>query len=261
MNAPIGVFDSGVGGLSVLREIRRLLPAEDLLYVADSANAPYGDRSAAFIEIRSRAAIGYLIDCGAKAIVVACNTATVIAVAALRRRFELPIVAIERAIKPACAATRSGVVGVLATSRTIEAANVARLVAEHGHRARLLMQACPGLAECVEEGDLDGERPRRLIDRYLHPLLDQGADTIVLGCTHYPFLVPLIREAAGAATTLVDPADAVARELRRRLEAGGLLRPVRQAEGSTEFASSAPAIAAAVIRRLWDEHAEVRALP
>jgi len=261
MSAPIGVFDSGVGGLSVLREIRRLLPEEDLLYVADSAHAPYGDREAQFIEARSLAAIRFLVERQAKAIVIACNTATSVAVESLRSRFGIPIVAIEPAIKPACEATRSGVVGVLATSRTLEGANVARLAAEHGRSVRVLMQPCPGLVECVEEGDLDGERPRRLVERYLQPLLEQNADTIVLGCTHYPFLAPLIQQAAGATVTLVNPASAVAKQLARRLEAAGARRSGAQAAGSIVFCSSAPASSEAVIRRLWSADAEVRPLP
>ncbi|HWS75980.1 MAG TPA: glutamate racemase [Quisquiliibacterium sp.] len=215
----IGVFDSGVGGLSVLREIRRQLPGEPLLYVADSGHAPYGDRSADFIEARSTAIVEFLVEAGARAIVIACNTATVVAVRALRAWCPVPIVAMEPAIKPAVSLTRSGVVGVLATRRTLESPSVARLCERHGHEARILLQACPGLVDRVEQGDLQGAATRGLLESYVGPLLEQGADTLVLGCTHYPFLEPLLRELAGPGVSIVDPAGAVARELQRRLGA------------------------------------------
>src|SRR5665647_112261 len=213
---PIGVFDSGVGGLAVLHEIRRELPNEDLLYVADSGHAPYGDKSAHVIEARSIAIVEFLISQHAKAIVVACNTATGVAIKALRSRFPVPIIAMEPAVKPAAAHTRSGVIGVLATSRTIASDNFAKLHERFGADVKILMQACPGLVEQVEAGNLSGDETRALLERYILPLLAQQADTLVLGCTHYPFLAPLIREIAGATVTVIDPSAAIARELRRR---------------------------------------------
>jgi glutamate racemase len=224
-SSPIGVFDSGVGGLSVLREIRRELPHESVVYVADSGHAPYGDRPAAYIQDRSVAVTRALIDRGAKAVVVACNTATGAAVDVLRRSFTLPIVAIEPAVKPAAAATRSGVVGVMATSVTVASTNLLRLVGQYPAPGGTEMQACPGLAEQVERGDLDSADTRGLVQQYVRPLVDKGADTIVLGCTHYAFLEPLIREVAGPDVRVIDPAPAVARELRRRLTVGALLAP------------------------------------
>jgi glutamate racemase len=223
--SPIGVFDSGVGGLSVLREIRRELPHESLIYVADSGHAPYGDRPAAFIRERSIAITRALVERGAKAVVVACNAATGAAVDVLRQRFTLPIVAIEPAVKPAAAATRSGVVGVMATSVTLSSTNLLRLVGQYPAPGGTEMQACPGLVEQVERGDLESPATRALVERYVRPLVDKGADTIVLGCTHYAFLEPVIREVAGPQVALIDPAPAVARELRRRLNARSLLAP------------------------------------
>src|SRR6185436_18109387 len=177
MSAPIGVFDSGVGGLSVLREIRRELPAEDLLYVADTANAPYGDRDAAFIRERSLAIVARLMEASVKAVVVACNTATGLAVDALRERYALPIVAVEPAVKPAALQTRSGVIGVLATTQTLASERFSRLVATHAAGVTVLTQPSPGLVERVEAGDLSSEQMRTLVARYVGPILARGADS------------------------------------------------------------------------------------
>jgi glutamate racemase len=258
---PIGVFDSGVGGLSVLREIRRALPDESVIYVADSGFAPYGDREADFIEQRSDAIVRFLTQEGAKALVVACNTATGVAVEALRQRFPLPIVAIEPAIKPAAAVTRSGVVGVLATSATLASAKFASLVDRHGASVRVVVQPCPGLVERVELGDVSGPDTQSLVERYVTPLLDAGADTVVIGCTHYTFLTPAIQDATGPDVTVIDPAPAVARELARRLDMAGL----REASGhpATEaFWSSGPLEhATRMLAQLWKPGTVVHALP
>jgi glutamate racemase len=256
----IGVFDSGVGGLSVLREIRRELPNEPLVYVADSGFAPYGDREADFIEQRSDAIVRFLVGEGAKAVVVACNTATGVAVEALRQRFPVPIVAIEPAIKPAVAATRSGVVGVLATSATLASSRFAGLRSRYGTSVRIVVQACPGLPEQVELGDLTGPRTRLLVERYVRPLVAEGADTLVVGCTHYSFLIPLIQATAGADVIVIDPAAAVARELRRRLEVADLLEP--RAAATEVFWSSGPLDRATrVLGELWTTGGVPHALP
>ena len=259
---PIGVFDSGVGGLSVLREIRRALPAETLCYVADSGHAPYGDKSAAYIEARSRHIIGFLQQQGAKVVVVACNTVTGLAIQHLRAAFPgLPIVAIEPAVKPAALATRSGIVGVLATRQTVASPGLARLVENHGNGRQVLLQACPGWAERVERGELDSADTRAAVAQYVQPLLDQGADTLVLGCTHYPFLAPLIRVLAGERVEVLDPAPAVARELARRLEALGLSRQGR-APGVERFWTSAdPQRLGQLIGTLWQAPVDVARLP
>jgi glutamate racemase len=263
MNAknPIGVFDSGVGGLSVLREIRRELPHEDLLYVADSGHAPYGDKPNHQIEERSIAISEFLVSRHAKAIVVACNTATGAAIATLRARFSVPIVAMEPAVKPAAAHTKSGVVGVLATSRTLGSDNFARLSARFGAGVDILVQACPGLVEQVEAGDLSGDKTRALLEKYIVPLLQRDADTIVLGCTHYPFLTALIQEIAGPSVTIIDPAAAVARELRRRLASIGLLSNKTHPGTEQFWTSDTPDKAQPVIAQLWQSGVEVRSLP
>jgi glutamate racemase len=258
---PIGIFDSGVGGLSVLREIRRELPHEDLLYVADSGHAPYGDKPNHRIEERALAITEFLIRQQAKAIVVACNTATGAAVATLREQFSVPIIAIEPAIKPAAAMTKSGVVGVLATSRTLASENFAKLTSRFGAEVEILVQACPGLVEQVEAGDLSGSQTRALLEQYLLPLLQQQADTLVLGCTHYPFLTALIQEIAGSQVTIIDPAAAVARELRRRLENVGLLSEQTRLGTEKFWTSGSPELAKTVMGQLWRGDVKVEGLP
>ncbi|MFJ5445914.1 glutamate racemase [Methylobacillus methanolivorans] len=219
----IGIFDSGVGGLSVLRHIHEQLPRESLLYFADSLHAPYGPKSQAFIIERSRTIARFLIAHGAKAIVVACNTATAAAIHSLRQELDLPIIGMEPAVKPAVAATRTGVVGVLATTGTLQSAQFAALLENYGKNIKIVTQACIGLVECVEQGELTFETTRALIARYVQPLIDAGADTIVLGCTHYPFVKPLIAEIAGPDVVLIDTGEAVARQVRHRLHEGALL--------------------------------------
>ncbi len=258
---PIGVFDSGVGGLSVLHEIRRTLPGEDLLYVADSGHAPYGDKSQPFIEARSIAITEFLLSRNAKAIVVACNTATGAAITTLRSRFLMPIIAMEPAVKPAAENSQSGVIGVLATSRTLASDNFVKLFARYGEDVEILGQACPGLVEQVEAGDLSGDKTRLLLEGYVLPLLERGADTLVLGCTHYPFLAPLIQEIAGSTVAVIDSAAAVARQLHRRLEVGNLLADLSNAGTECFWTSGAPDKAKSLVSQLWQADVDVYALP
>ena len=229
-SAPIGVFDSGVGGLSVLRHIRAQLPHEHLLYFADSGFAPYGDKPESVLVERSLAVAGFLVANGAKALVVACNTATVAAIKALRAHYpDMPIVGVEPGLKPAAAATRNGKVGVLATSVTIGGAKFLQLrdQVSASTGAQFLLQGCPGLVDRIELGELGSPAIRALLERYAVPLLDQGADTLVLGCTHYPFVLATLGEVIAKATAreivLIDTGDAVARQLARLLGAAGLL--------------------------------------
>ncbi|MCY1205947.1 Glutamate racemase [compost metagenome] len=259
--AAIGVFDSGVGGLSVLREIRSLLPRESLLYVADSGHVPYGEKSADFIRERSHRIAGFLLERGAKALVLACNTATVAAVADLRERYpQLPIVGMEPAVKPAAAATRSGVVGVLATTGTLKSAKFAALLDRFAGNVRVITQPCPGLVERIEAGDLMGPDTRALLAGYVQPLLDEGCDTLILGCTHYPFLRPLLHQLVPDSISLIDTGAAVARQVQRLLEAGGLL-----AEGPAEpcrfWSSGDPLAMQEILPVLWGESARVDDFP
>jgi glutamate racemase len=258
---PIGVFDSGVGGLSVLREIRRELPAEDLIYVADSGYAPYGDRPEDYVRGRALAIMEFLRAQDVKAVVVACNTATGIAVDALRARYTQPIVAIEPAVKPAAAQTRSRVVGVLATTQTLAGQKFAKLVSTYAGDVEVLTQACPGLVEQVERGALTSPSTRSLVEQYLRPLLDKGADAIVLGCTHYPFVSDLIREVAGPSVSIIDSAGPVAREVRRRLQVSGLLAPESRIGTETFWTTGSPEQVAAVIEQLWSSKVDVRPMP
>ncbi|BCU07663.1 glutamate racemase [Allochromatium tepidum] len=254
---PIGVFDSGLGGLTVLREIRRLLPGEDLLYVADSAHAPYGDKSMAFIESRSIAITEFLLERGAKAIVVACNTATGAAAKLLRTRYSVPLIAMEPAVKPAVERTRSGVVAVLATRQTLASHNFSVLLGRLETDAEILLQPCPGLVERVEAGDLAGEGTRELLRGYLEPLLARGADTLVLGCTHYPLLTPLIRELAGPGVLILDSGMGVARQVRRRLSEAELLAPEGRTGRERFWTSAHPARMHTLMARLWAGEVEL----
>jgi len=260
---PVGVFDSGVGGLSVLAHIRHVLPQQSLIYAADSLHAPYGSKSQAFIVDRSIQLSDFLISRGAKALVVACNTATAAAIGELRRRYAIPIIGMEPAVKPAAAATRSGVVGVLATSGTLQSAQFAALLESYGRQVRVETQACIGLVECIERGELQDAATRQLLQRYIHPLLDAGADTLVLGCTHYPFVRPLIEDIAGPDVVIIDTGAAVARQLKYRLREANLLVDSSAGEsGATEFWSNADtASAQSVISLLWGASVDVMRLP
>lgn len=227
-NAPIGVFDSGLGGLSVLQAVRALLPQESLLYVADSRYAPYGERPDTFIEQRSLAIGRWLRAHGAKALVVACNTATAHGVAALRADAAWPVVGVEPGIKPAAAASKTGVIGVLATAATLRSARFADLLARHTAQGqRFLCQPGHGLVERIEAGDVGSADVVALLERFIEPMLAQGVDTLVLGCTHYPFLIPAIERRFGNALTLIDTGAAIARQLQRRLETAELSAPTQ----------------------------------
>jgi glutamate racemase len=256
--APIGVFDSGVGGISVLREIRTRLPAESLLYVADSGHVPYGEKSPEFIRERSRLISEFLLARGAKALVLACNTATVAAVADLRERYpDLPIVGMEPAVKPAALATRSGVVGVLATSGTLKSAKFAALLDRFAADVRVVTQPCPGLVELIEAGELQSEATRALLSRYVEPLLAEGCDTLILGCTHYPFLRPLLAQMLPPSVALVDTGLAVARRLEHLLDQHGL-RSVTGPATAQFFTSGTPATLEALLPMLWGERTTVQ---
>lgn len=250
--AAVGVFDSGVGGLSVLGEIERLLPDESLLYVADTGHMPYGEKSPEFIRERCVQVAQFFREQDAKALVLACNTATVAAVADLRQRYpDWPIVGMEPAVKPAAAATRSGIVGVLATTGTLRSAKFVALLDRFANEVQVITQPCPGLVELIETGDLYSPELRLLLQGYVQPLLAAGCDTLILGCTHYPFLKPLLATLVPADVVLVDTGAAVARQLQRLLSSGALLAkgPARPAQFWT---SGSVDIFRNVLPKLWN---------
>jgi glutamate racemase len=216
MTAVIGVFDSGVGGLSVLTEIRRELPDADLFYLADQARAPYGVRTLAEVAEMTAEASRWLLDRGATTITIACNTASAAALHALRAKHpDVPFVGMEPAVKPAAVSTATGVIGVVATAATFQGELFASVLQRHATGAKVLTRACPKWVELVERAEVEGPEARRQVEACLEPILDGGADTLVLGCTHLPFLIPLIETVAGPGVTIVDPAPAVARQVRR----------------------------------------------
>lgn len=248
--SPIGVFDSGVGGLSVLRELVRRLPQEHFLYVADSAHCPYGSKTTVEIIERACTLTDFLLARGAKLIVVACNTATIAAVEYLRANYSVSFVGMEPAVKPAVAATKTGVVGVLATAVTLAGDKLQRLIERHAGSVRVLTQPAPGLPEKVEAGELNTPETRRLVERYTTPLVAAGADVIVLGSTHYPFLRPLIQGVVGPGVRLLDTGEAVARRVEAVLVQEGLRN--RTGTGGVEFfTSGAVAHLEMVGGRLW----------
>lgn len=247
--APIGVFDSGVGGISVLREIRALLPHENLLYYADSGHCPYGGKPQAAIQARAAAITEFMLERQVKLVVVACNTATIAAVEHLRATYPIPFVGMEPAVKPAAQATKTGVVGVLATGAALAGEKFHRLAAAYSGQIRLITQPCPGWVEQVEQGDLEGADTQALIRRYTQPLLDQNADVLVLGCTHYPFLRPAIQRIVGPDVTLLDTGAAVARQTRRVLEKEQLLSDSEQ-PGTLHWHTSGDAQQFAAVREL-----------
>jgi glutamate racemase len=226
---PIGIFDSGVGGLSVLRPIQETIPNEHLLYFADQAHAPYGSRSLAEIRHFSEEITRFLLDQGSKIIVVACNTASAAALSSLRKTFpQVDFVGMEPAVKPAAVETRSGKVGVLATENTFSSPRYAQLMSRFAQDVEVIENPCRGLVSLIEAGDIAGEDAEALLRQVLSPMLAVGVDTLVLGCTHYPFVRPLIEDiieenGAGIPVTIIDPAPAVAGQTARVLAKRQLL--------------------------------------
>lgn len=254
---PIGIYDSGVGGLSALREIRRALPNEPLVYVADSAHLPYGEKPDTYVKRRALAIADYFVSRNAKAIAVACNTATAAAIGAVRARHpDLIVTGIEPAIKPAAALTRSGVIGVFATTGTLASPRFAALAQRAAPDARIVLRPCPEWVALVENGPLDDAAARATVNRAADAMLEAGADVLVLGCTHFPFLAPLLRERVGPKIAILEPAPAFARHLARRLadETPALTAPA-SATGTCELLSSGDPqrIRAQALRLLqWD---------
>jgi glutamate racemase len=234
----IGVFDSGVGGLSVLRAMRELLPTQTMIYLADQAHVPYGTRSLEEVRQFSTGITRFLISQGAKLIVVACNTASVAALKSLREEFpDMPFVGMEPAVKPAAEQTHSHVVGVLATYATFQGAMYASVVERFAQGVTILQDDCPGLVAEIEKGNLTGKETETILRHALEPMLQKGVDTVVMGCTHYPFVIPLIQKIAGPDVRVIDPAPAIARQVQRLLESHSLLSP-NQSKKSIRFLTS-----------------------
>ena len=209
----IGIFDSGAGGLSVYREIVKVLPEEKYVYYSDNAHCPYGEKSREYVIDRARKITDFLIEQGCDVIVVACNTATAAAISTLRAEYDIPFIGMEPAVKQGALRTRSGVVGVLATAGTLKAEKYHDTRDRFADGVTVVERTGEGFVELVENGILDGPEAEAVVSRSLQPLLDAGADMIVLGCTHYPFLQPVI-----------DPAPAAARHLLHVMEDRGLVR-------------------------------------
>lgn len=266
--APIGVFDSGVGGLSVLRHIRAQLPDEHLIYFADQGFAPYGGKPEAVLVERSLAIADFLLARGVKALVVACNTATVAAIKAVRERYpQLPIVGVEPGLKPAAALSLTGKIGVMATERTLSGDKFLALMTQiaSASHAEFLLQPCIGLVDLIEQGDCDGPSTVTLLERYIAPLLEQNADTLVLGCTHYPFVRPaierLLARAGKSEVSLIDTGEAVARQLLRLVTNAQLLRqPERQPARLLAYTSGDAGALAGAFATLLDLRPEVIAV-
>ena len=214
---PVGIFDSDLGGLTVLREILRQCPTEACIYVADGQAAPYGSKSETFLQDRCAHIAEFLLEQGAKAIVVACNTASVVALPSLRERFAVPFVGMDPAVKPAAALTQSGTIGVLATTATASSERLARLIRDYANGVRVITRECPELVDLIEAGVTEGPEVDAALVEEVGPALSEGADVLVLACTHLPFLAPAIARLAGPDVKLVDPSAAVARQLQRIL--------------------------------------------
>lgn len=255
----IGIFDSGVGGLSVTREIMAQLPGQPFIYLADQANAPYGQRDLAEIRALAEGITRFLLKNGAVMVVVACNTASAAALHWLRGQFpEVPFVGMEPAVKPAASRTRTGHVGVIATEATFQGELFASLVDRYASNIAVHTQVCPELVPLVEAGEVDSPRARAAIHAYLAPLLAAGIDELVLGCTHYPFLAPLIEAEVGPDVEVIDPASAVARQVGRVLAQHGWLADEPGPAMHRFYTTGSPARFRAALRQLLGLRTRVR---
>lgn len=255
----IGVFDSGLGGLSVLRAIRESMPSQPVIYFGDQGHVPYGQRSLEEVRAFSTEAVKFLLGKGAKLIVVACNTASVAALVSLRQDFpQVPFVGMEPAVKPAAEQTHTGTVGVLATFATFQGALYASVVERFAHGVNLLQDPCIGLVPQIEKGNLDGAETRKILQDALKPMLAQNIDTVVLGCTHYPFVIPLIQEIVGPSVRVIDPAPAIARQTKRLLQEHGWLSEGQERSVVDYYTSGDPASMQALLPKFLGESGQVR---
>ena len=256
--SPIGIFDSGVGGISILRAIGAQMPNESVIYFGDQGHIPYGPRLMEQIRSFSEAITKYLLEQNAKIIVVACNTASAAALKYLRENYpDVQFVGMEPAVKPAAEHTQTGKVGVLATSATFQGALYASVVERFANGVELFQNTCPGLVQQIEQGNLDGEETRKILEDALRPMLEKNIDTVVLGCTHYPFVIPLIQQIVEDNVRVIDPAPAVARQVGRLLEAGGM-RSESKSKGEIKFYTSGdPNVLKSMLPMLLGELGEV----
>jgi glutamate racemase len=262
MNAgPVGIFDSGVGGLSVFREVRAVLPNESIYYVADSGNAPWGDKTLDFVRERGLKIARFLVGQGVKAIVIGSNTGTAGSADALRSNLAIPVIGIEPGVKPAVAATKSGVVGALVPAAMGSSDRMASLLDRFSSDVKVITQPVPGLVEHVEAADLDGPELRTLVEGYVRPLIEAGADTIVLGSTHYVFLKSIVADVAGPNVTLIETGTAVARQLARVLNERALEAPARSAYQEHFWTSGELGKSQRVISALLAREVAVEKLP
>jgi glutamate racemase len=258
---PIGIFDSGIGGLTVLQHIRDILPNEQLIYVSDRAHLPYGSKDTQYILERSEYIVSFLLQQQVKAIVVACNTATAVAIAHLRNRYSLPIIGMEPGVKPATANTQNGLIGVLATEGTLGSGKFQNLVEQHSNGADIFYCACHGWVEAIEHHGATHDNTLKLVKQSLMPLLEKGVDTLVLGCTHYPFLKDTIENMVGSSITVIDTGQAVARQLLRTLNDSELHCPKSQPGQVTYWCSGPAEVTGELISKLQGHACRVNALP
>jgi glutamate racemase len=257
--SPIGIFDSGVGGVSVLRAIREQMPEESVIYFGDQGHIPYGPRPLEQIRSFSEAITNFLLERNAKIIVVACNTASAAALKYLRERFAtVQFVGMEPAVKPAAEHTQTGKVGVLATPATFQGALYASVVERFANGVELFQDTCPGLVQQIEQGNLSGKTARKILEDALLPMLQKNIDTVVLGCTHYPFVIPLIQQVVGDKVRVIDSAPAVAKQTLRLLEARGLKNKSESNEGVKFYTSGDPEALRSLLPGLLGESGEVR---
>jgi glutamate racemase len=252
MNGPIGVFDSGIGGLTVLKELAEKLPYEDFIYYADSANAPYGPKSANEIISLSESIVEFLISQQCKLVVIACNTATAAAVYKLRSKFEIPIIGLEPAVKPACLNTKTGNVGVLATEGTFRGNHFKTTSDNYKDYVTIHLQVAKGLVELAEEGVFDGEEVNKLVNQYVKPFLAESIDQLVLGCTHYPYFYKHIKAAAGDNVEVIDSAGAVARRTKDVLMTNKIFRTENNTRKITVFSTGQQKVISKVVSQLFN---------
>ncbi len=255
---PIGIMDSGVGGLSVLRHIQEQVPHEDILYFADQAHVPYGPQTPEKIKRYAETITAFLLGQGTKLIVVACNTASAAALTHLRESFpDVPFVGMEPAVKPGATQSRQGTIGVLATTGTFGSERYARLMAQYGQGIMAFEDPCVGLVEEIEAGKLESPRTEQILQKALDPMLKAGTDTIVLGCTHYPFVIPLIEKLAGPQVAIIDPAPAVARQTHNVLKRANRLANRTRPGTILCYSSYEPLLLTSMIRNLMGKQLSV----